>query len=168
MKKSIIHFTMIIPLVLLLCFTLGFQQRTYAEPQKKEKEKVDEWLSEISKFDPTYFKSFFEFAQEAGKEGKLSAKVKELISIAIAIHDHCKYCIAYHVENAIKAGATKEEIFEAGKVASLMGGGPSLPYIGYAMDAYDQFSASLKQKNDGEDGKLLNSKKCQSYKKVTK
>ena len=168
MKKSMLQFTMIIPLVLLLLFILGFQRRTYAEPQKKEKEKVDEWLSEINKFDPAYFKSFFEFAQEAEKEGKLSVKVKELISIAIAIHDHCKYCIAYHVENAIKAGATKREIFEAGKVASLMGGGPSLPYIGYAMDAYDQFSASLKQKDDGEDGKLLNSKKCQSYKKVTK
>jgi AhpD family alkylhydroperoxidase len=146
MKKSITHFAIIIHLVLLLLFTLGFQRRTYAEPQKKEKEKVDKWLSEINKFDPTFIRSFFEFAQEAGKEEKLSVKVKELISIAIAIHDHCKYCIAYHVENAIKAGATKEEIFEAGKVACLMGGGPSLPYIGYAMDAYDQFSASLRQK----------------------
>ena len=50
-------------------------------------------------------------------------------------------CINSHVQNAIKAGVTREELVEALGVAVLMGGGPSSAYAGIVLEAYDQFSA---------------------------
>ena len=73
------------------------------------------------------------------KDGALSSKTKELIALGIAITVRCDGCIAYHVHDAVKAGATEQEIFETIGVAILMGGGPSLVYGCEAMEALKQF-----------------------------
>ncbi|MGE5485003.1 MAG: carboxymuconolactone decarboxylase family protein [Ignavibacteriales bacterium] len=65
----------------------------------------------------------------AYKEGALSVKVKELISVGIAAYNRCQYCIVYHVYHALKAGATREEIMEAANVAVAFGGGPSMSFL---------------------------------------
>lgn len=78
-------------------------------------------------------------ATTAGTDGALSVKVKELISLAIAITVRCDGCIAHHVNAVIKAGATREELVETIGVAQLMGGGPSTVYGIEALQAYDQF-----------------------------
>ena len=57
----------------------------------------------------------------------------------MAITARCKYCIGIHVEKALKAGATKEEILEAATVAILMGGGPALTYIAEVKKALEEF-----------------------------
>jgi len=54
--------------------------------------------------------------------------MKELISLGISITIRCEGCIACHVQAALQAGATKEEIIETIGVAVVMGGGPSLVY----------------------------------------
>ncbi len=74
--------------------------------------------------------------------GALLSKTKELISLGIAIAVHCDGCIAFHVHDALKAGATKEDILETIGVAICMGGGPALVYGGEAMQALEQFKAS--------------------------
>jgi AhpD family alkylhydroperoxidase len=43
------------------------------------------------------------------KAGKLSAKFKEIIAVAVAHATQCPYCIDVHTKNAVKAGATKAE-----------------------------------------------------------
>ncbi|MCM8806333.1 MAG: carboxymuconolactone decarboxylase family protein, partial [Candidatus Omnitrophica bacterium] len=53
----------------------------------------------------------------------------ELIAVGIAVTIRCSYCIGIHVEKAFKAGATEEEILEAGMVSVLMGGGPAYTYL---------------------------------------
>ena len=68
-------------------------------------------------------------SQALNSEGALSYKQKELISLAIGLNIRCEYCVAIHVYEAFKAGATKEEIIEAGLVAVSMGGGPVLTYF---------------------------------------
>jgi AhpD family alkylhydroperoxidase len=45
-------------------------------------------------------------------EGRLSAKAKELIALGIAIAARCGGCIAYHVHDAIRAGASREDVVE--------------------------------------------------------
>jgi len=72
-------------------------------------------------------------------EGALSARTKELIALAIAITVRCDGCIAYHVHDAVHAGATRGEIVEAIGVAVLMGGGPSAIYGAEALEALEQF-----------------------------
>ncbi|MGV9743459.1 carboxymuconolactone decarboxylase family protein [Rhodococcus zopfii] len=75
-------------------------------------------------------------------DGALPRKTKELMALAIGIAVHCDGCIAYHVHDALKAGASPAEIVETIGVAVMMGGGPSVVYGCEALDAVDQFSSS--------------------------
>lgn len=75
-------------------------------------------------------------------EGALEKKTKELIALGIAITTHCQGCIAFHVHDALKAGASEAEVADAIGVAILMGGGPAMIYGCEALEALKQFSAS--------------------------
>ncbi len=66
--------------------------------------------------------------QAAFKGGVLDAKTKELIGIAIGLSTQCKYCIVHHVYEALKSGATREELIEAAYTVIGMNGGPALTY----------------------------------------
>ena len=78
--------------------------------------------------------------RSAFAEGALSTKVKELIALAIAIHDHCDGCIASHARGAARAGASPEEVAETIGVTVQMGGGPATVYAPRAWEAYLEFS----------------------------
>jgi AhpD family alkylhydroperoxidase len=85
---------------------------------------------------------FTQLRVAATAEGALSQKVKQLIALAIGVTVRCDGCIAYHVHDAIRAGATREEIMETVAIAILMGGGPAMVYGCEALEALDQFEAS--------------------------
>lgn len=72
-------------------------------------------------------------------DGALSGKTKELIALGIGIAVRCEGCIAYHVHDALKAGATRPEIVETIGVAVMMGGGPAAVYGCEALAALNQF-----------------------------
>lgn len=80
--------------------------------------------------------------KEALTDGVLSAKVKELIALSIAISVKCDGCITYHLHDALRAGATREEVTETIGVAILMGGGQSVVYGAQALEALEQFQSS--------------------------
>jgi AhpD family alkylhydroperoxidase len=86
--------------------------------------------------------AFGKLHQECTAEGALGSDVKELIALAIAITVRCDGCIAYHVHDALKAGATREQILETIGVAILMGGGPSVVYGTEAVTALEQFETA--------------------------
>lgn len=88
---------------------------------------------------PETMKGFEALHVASMKEGALLTKQKELIALGIAIAVHCDGCIAYHVSDALKAGATAQEVLETIEVAILMGGGPALVYGCEAIEALDQF-----------------------------
>jgi AhpD family alkylhydroperoxidase len=98
-------------------------------------------MKQIGETDKDYSDAFKSFIQQAEKPGALSTKVKTLISLALGVKAQCPYCIAVHTYNAIKEGATRQEIMEAAFVAGFMGGGPSIAYIRYVIDSCDQFNA---------------------------
>lgn len=75
----------------------------------------------------------------ATSKGALDTKTKELIALSIAISVHCNGCIAFHVHDALKSGASHQEIVETIGVAILMGGGPSMVYGCEALEALEQF-----------------------------
>ncbi len=76
-------------------------------------------------------------------EGALSTKVKELMALAIGINVRCDGCLAYHVHDALHAGATHQEIVETIGVAIMMGGGPSVVYGCEALEALEQLSPTM-------------------------
>jgi AhpD family alkylhydroperoxidase len=99
-------------------------------------------ISKLGLAIPVQMTGFGQLHRSAIKDGALSGKSKELIALGIAIAVHCDGCIAYHVHDALKAGATKAEIAEAIGVAVLMGGGPAVVYGCEALEAVEQFEAA--------------------------
>jgi len=81
--------------------------------------------------------AFRRFTAAAHADGALSRKQKELIAIAVSIVKGCERCIAYHVRAATAAGATDEEMIEAGFVAVIMDGRPALAHFGPLLEAID-------------------------------
>jgi AhpD family alkylhydroperoxidase len=93
---------------------------------------------------PETMRGFQATMKASSVDGSLSTKVKELISLAVGITSHCEGCIVFHVENAIRHGATRIEVAEAIGVAIAMGGGPATVFGGKALAAFDRATQSAK------------------------
>jgi AhpD family alkylhydroperoxidase len=98
-------------------------------------------MGALGKALPGPMEGFGQLHKQSMADGALSAQTKELIALAIAITVRCDGCIAYHVHDALEAGAARPEILEAIGVAVMMGGGPSVIYGSEALMALDQFEA---------------------------
>ncbi len=95
----------------------------------KDKAKaVFDFIGKLSDEHPKIAEGFSTMHKATGSDDALTHKTKELIALGIAITIRCEGCIACHVQDAIKAGASKEEIVETIGVAVVMGGGPSVVY----------------------------------------
>ncbi|MGB0133769.1 carboxymuconolactone decarboxylase family protein [Dokdonella sp.] len=97
------------------------------------------WMEKLGTALPDVMQGFGALHDSSLKAGALDSKTKELIALGIAITVRCDGCITYHVHDALKAGASKEEILEAVSVAIMMGGGPSVVYGIEAMQAVEQY-----------------------------
>jgi len=78
----------------------------------------------------------------ATAKGALDAKAKELIALGIAVAVRCESCIAFHVHDALTAGATRAEVLETLGVAVMMGGGPAAMYACDAFAALEQYESA--------------------------
>jgi AhpD family alkylhydroperoxidase len=72
-------------------------------------------------------------------EGALSAKVKELIALAISITRECDGCVVAHARGALRQGVTRQELVEMIGVAISMNGGPGTVWGPRALAAYQEF-----------------------------
>lgn len=100
---------------------------------------LEERLSQLGRELPGPMSGFARLHKKAVEEGALNARIKELMALAIGITVHCDGCIAYHVHDAVAAGATRQELLETIGVALMMGGGPASIYAAHALDAIEQF-----------------------------
>ncbi len=80
--------------------------------------------------------------QSGDKAQHLDAKMRELISLAVAVATRCDGCVASHVEAAMKHGVSKAEIAEALGVAIAMNAGAALVYTARTLDCFDQMSGT--------------------------
>ena len=78
---------------------------------------------QLRELDPDYLEAYLAFRSVPHETGPLPQKYKELIMIAINAATTHLYApgTRRHMQNAIKAGATKEEIFEAIQLTTVMG-----------------------------------------------
>lgn len=96
-------------------------------------------MGEYGKESPKMMTAFMECHHIAAVDGALKSKYKELIALGIGIHAKCEGCILSHVHDAIKLGATHDEIVETIDVAVYMGGGPSIIYGSKALAVLQEF-----------------------------
>ena len=78
---------------------------------------------------------------QAYQDGALSRQTKELIALAIAISLHCEACIVHHVNSALQAQATKEQIMETLAVTIQMSGGPAIAQSPRVFQALEELMA---------------------------
>ena len=93
-----------------------------------EKIDMDEKAKALAAQIPEVMKAMSGLHSEVVKDGALSAKIKELMMVGIAVALRCEYCLWKHVPEAVRLGATREEILEAVSTAIVMAGGPAVAY----------------------------------------
>lgn len=84
---------------------------------------------------PQNIEAWRNFSRTVFKAGALDEKTKQLIAVAVAHVTQCPYCIKAHAPQAIKKGASKEEVMEAIWVAA----------AGRASGAYSHAAISVQE-----------------------
>jgi len=92
-------------------------------------------IAELSKLSPDTVKGYMTLSGANAQNTHLGEKVRQLISLAVAVTTRCDGCITFHADAALKAGASREEISEALGVAIAMNAGAALVYASRALDA---------------------------------
>jgi alkylhydroperoxidase/carboxymuconolactone decarboxylase family protein YurZ len=90
--------------------------------------------SETEKF----MSAFVEFQEQVLATGALSHHIKQLMAFTIVLALGRGDCLDTYLRDALKAGATRDEVLEAIGVAMLMGGAPVTAYGSQALDALNQ------------------------------
>ena len=86
---------------------------------------------------PDLIRGFGGLHHSAMKPGALTVLEKELMAMAIGMALRCENCIYAHVQAALNAGATREQVLEAAGVAVVMQGGPAYTYLPRVVEALD-------------------------------
>ena len=85
-------------------------------------------LPKLGTLAPAATAAFWAYNDAALADGAIPKKYKELMAVAIALTTQCVYCIELHRQEAIKAGATEQELAEAVHVASALRAGPAITH----------------------------------------
>lgn len=113
---------------------------------------LNELLKELRRNAPGTMGGFTRLHQASQADGALSRATKELMALAISIAVRCEGCIGYHMNDALEAGATRDEVIEAIGVAVMMSGGPGTVYAAEAIAALAQFEiAGMGERPEGGD-----------------
>ena len=82
--------------------------------------------------------AFEAFSKAVFAEGALSAKMKQVIAVAVAHVTQCPYCIKGHTKAALRAGATEAELMEAIWVAAEMRAGGAYAHSALALETREE------------------------------
>ena len=93
--------------------------------------------------DSLIIKRIFNLDTNAYTEGHLDVKSKELIGLTCSLVLRCDDCVKYHLGKCKEVGFTKEEVYEAMGVASLIGGTIVIPHLRRA----HEFGEELENQN---------------------
>jgi AhpD family alkylhydroperoxidase len=92
-------------------------------------------IGELGALSPDTLTGYQTLSKAGQRTAKLDAKTRELIALAVAVTTHCDGCITVHAAEALKHGASKEEVAEALGVAVALNAGAAMVYSARVMDA---------------------------------
>lgn len=93
--------------------------------------------------DNLVIKRFFALDERTYQEGALDGKTKELLGLSASMVLRCDDCIAYHVAQALKSGASREEIMETFSISLIVGGSIVIPHLRRAVALLDELSGKV-------------------------
>ncbi len=91
-------------------------------------------LGSLGKNADKTMKAFQAFDSIALEEGAIPVKYKELMAVAVALTTQCPYCLEIHKKNAIKAGATQEELAETTFISAALRAGAAVVHGTHLME----------------------------------
>ena len=83
------------------------------------------------------YEAFLEMERAAYSDGALEKMLKELIAVGVSVVIDCESCMEWHIGQAMRAGASEEQVVEAIEVAIEMGGGPATVSSRFALKALE-------------------------------
>ena len=86
---------------------------------------------------------FQDFYDACTRGGVLDAKTRELLMLSLASVFRCPHCTESHIQSAIEAGASKEEITEALLIAAVEGAETQLNWV---RDTYLKYLGETKKR----------------------
>ena len=110
--------------------------------------KIEESIKNRKKLHSSFLKNvktyrpLRELEEKAFNDGALNKKTKELMALSISIVTKSEPCMEWHLDQAMQAGATDEEIYETIDVAIEMGGGQALAYSRFVLNALEYFKGA--------------------------
>ena len=90
-------------------------------------------------------KRFFTLDGKTYEDGALPSKTKELLGLVASMVLRCDDCIAYHIDQCVKAGATDEELWETFDVALIVGGSIVIPHLRRGVEFLDESRARVEK-----------------------
>jgi AhpD family alkylhydroperoxidase len=85
------------------------------------------------------FRAFMAMEEKAFSDGSISKMNKELIAVGISVVINCESCMQWYIGEALKAGATEEQLVEAIGVGIEFGGGPASVAARFAMNVLEYY-----------------------------
>jgi AhpD family alkylhydroperoxidase len=107
--------------------------------------KIEQSISDRKKLHLTFlekiktYQPLLELEARAFADGALDKKTKELMALAISIVTKCEPCMEWHLDQAMQAGASEEQVYESIDVAIEMGGGQAAAYARFVSRALEHF-----------------------------
>jgi AhpD family alkylhydroperoxidase len=90
-------------------------------------------------------KRFFSLDTQTYQDGALPAKTKELLGLAASMVLRCDDCVAYHIDQCVKAGVKDEELWETLDVSLIVGGSIVIPHLRRAVEFLDEARRAERQ-----------------------
>ena len=107
---------------------------TYYDPADLRKfGSITEWSEELGD-------AFFAYYGKVFSEGKLTAREKSLIALAVSHVVKCPYCIDAYTKDGVQRGITKEEMMEAVHAGAAIEAGATLVHGVQMMKKYKKLS----------------------------
>ena len=97
-----------------------------------------ELLDKKAALAPSNIEAWRNFSKTVFKAGSLDEKTKQLIAVAVGHVTQCPYCIRSHTAQAMRKGASQEEIMEAIWVATEMRAGAAYAHASIAVDEMEK------------------------------
>lgn len=101
------------------------------------REQLLENVRKLQALSPDTVRGYMIASGAGAQTNQLDGKTRQLISLAVAVTTRCDGCISVHAAEALKQGATREEVAEALGVAVAMNTGAALVYSTRAIEAFE-------------------------------
>ncbi len=85
------------------------------------------------------YRAFLDMEKNAFSDASLDKKSKELIAVGISVVIDCESCMEWHIKEAMKSGASEDQILEAIEVGMEMGGGPATVSSRFALKVLEYY-----------------------------